>query len=113
MTALLTALGSGMSAKKILEYLMRKSPELSPKISTALASGISAEKLLKFFSNSKNFERLKTSMEDAYPMETNANPLVQAENIRGQNLGTDMASGLQRATPSILGTVGTVGSSMA
>ena len=101
MTAILTALGSGLSARKILEYLMRKSPELAPKIQSSLALGLSAEKILGFFSKEKNFEKLKSSMEKQYPMNSNANPLVQAENIRGQNLGQDPASALQRNLPGI------------
>lgn len=103
MTALLSALGAGVSSKKILDYLMRKSPELAPKISTALASGLSAEKILKWFSKDKNFGKLKSSMENEYPMQQNANPLVQAQNIRNQNLGQDSASALQRHLPSIAG----------
>lgn len=113
MTALLTALGSGISAKKILEYLMRKSPVLAPKIQSALASGISADQFLKFFSKEQNFDKLKSSMEQEYPMENNSNPLVQAENIRGKNLGSDMASGLQRAAPGIIGAGASLGAGMA
>jgi hypothetical protein len=103
MTAFLSALGSGISAKKILEYLMKKSPELAPKITKSLGAGISAEKILSFFSKDKNFEKLKSSIQQEYSTENNANPLVQAENIRGQNLGQDPASALQRNIPGILG----------
>lgn len=113
MTAILTALSSGMSAQKILEYLMRKSPDLAPKITKALASGLSAEKVVKFFSKEKNFEKLKRSMEQDYPMESNANPLVQAQNIRSKNLANDSASGLQRMAGPALGTAAAVGTSYA
>lgn len=113
MAAILTALGSGMSAKKILEFLIRKSPDLAPRITQALASGLSAEKVLKFFSKDKNFDKLKQSMEEQYPMQGNANPLVQAENIRGKNLAPDMASGLQRQLPKAIGTAAAMGGSYA
>lgn len=113
MGAFLSALGSGISAKKILDYLMRKSPELKPKITSALASGLSAEKILSFFSKDQNFEKLKSSMQDQYQTENNANPLVQAENIRSKNLGSDMASGLQRQAPQLLGTAAALGTSYA
>jgi hypothetical protein len=103
MTALLSALGSGISAKKILEYLMRQSPELAPKITKSLAAGISADKILKFFSKDKNFEKLTSSFGKEYSTENNANPLVQGENIRGKNLGQDPASALQRNLPGIAG----------
>src|SRR6185436_7875678 len=106
MTALLSTLGAGVSDKKVLEFLMRKSPELAPNISSALASGLSAEKIVKWFSKSQNFEKLKSSMEDEYPMGANANPLVQAQNVRGQNLGQDPASALQRNLPGIAAGVG-------
>ena len=111
MTGILTALGSGVSAKKILEFLMKKSPDLAPRITQALASGLSAEKVVKFFSKDKNFNKLKQSMEEQYPMQGNANPLVQAENIRGNNLATDSASALQRNLPGIaVGTAAAVAS---
>ncbi len=113
MTAFLTAMGSGISAKKILEFLIRKSPDLSSKISKALASGISAEKIIQFFSKDQNFEKLKSSMEQEYPMENNANPLVQGENIRSKNLAPDMASGLQRQAPGLIGAGVGLGAGMA
>lgn len=113
MTAILTALGSGASARKVLEFLMKKSPDLAPKITQALASGLTAEKILGFFSKERNFEKLKQSMEDQYPMHSNANPLVQAENIRGSNLAPDMSSGLQRQLPNIAGTAATLAGSYA
>ena len=112
MNALTTALGS-LSPQKILEYLMRKSPDLAPKIKSALASGLSAEKVVKFFSKDKNFDKLKDKMENSYSMDRNANPLVQAENTRSQNLGTDMASSLQRHAPKALGAVAGLGVNMA
>lgn len=113
MTALLTALGSGISAKKILEYLMRKSPEMAPRISSALASGLSAEKILKFFSNGQNFDKLKSQMEEQYPMEQSANPMVQASQVRSKNMANDPASQLQRAVPGIAATAGGIGVGMA
>lgn len=113
MTAILSALGSGVSANKILEFLMRKSPELAPKITKALASGLTAEKVLKFFSKHKNFEKIKSTMEKAYPMENNANPLVQAQKVRSQNLGNDPTSSLQRNTGPVLGAAAGMGTSMA
>ncbi len=113
MTALLSALGSGLSAHKILEYLMRKSPQLAPRITKALASGLSAEKVVKFFSKDQNFEKLKESMEKDYPMENNANPLVQAQNVRKQNLGTDPTSSFQRNAGPALGAAAGIGTSMA
>lgn len=108
MTGLLTALGSGISAQKILEWLMRKDPDLAPKITKALASGLSAEKIVNFFSKDKNFEKVRSKLESQYSTDFNANPLVQSETIRGQNLGTDLASGAQRAMPGLIGTAGAV-----
>lgn len=113
MTAFLTALGSGISAKKILEYLMRKSPQLAPGITQALASGLSADKVLKFFSKDRNFEKVKESMQKEYSLENNANPLVQGENIRSKNLAPDMASTLQRNIGPALGTAAAAGTSYA
>jgi hypothetical protein len=113
MTALLAALRSGISAKKILEFLMRKSPEFAPKISKALASGITAEKVLGFFTKGQNFEKLKAVMENEYSMENNANPLVQAQNVRDRNLANDPASSLKRSAPGILGAIGSAGLGMA
>ena len=52
-------------------------------------------------------------MEEQYPMESSANPMVQASQIRSRNMANDSASKLQRATPGILGAVGGVGASMA
>jgi hypothetical protein len=106
-------LGSGFSAKKILDFLMKKSPEMAPKITKALASGLTAEKVVSFFSKDKNFDKLKASMEKAYPMNNNANPMVQGESIRGQNLGTDMASGLQRSVGPAMGTAAMAGGTYA
>ncbi len=113
MTPILTALGSGISAKKILDFLMRKSPDMGEKITKALASGLSAEKVLGFFSKDQNFDRLKQSIESQYSTENNANPLVQAQNVRSQNLGNDMASGLQRKAPAILGGAAALGTGLA
>jgi predicted GNAT family acetyltransferase/translation elongation factor P/translation initiation factor 5A len=103
MTPILTALGSGISARKILEFLSRKSPDIGEKITKALASGLSAEKVLGFFSKDQNFDKLKQSMESQYSMDNNSNPLVQAQNVRSQNLGQDPASALQRNLPGIAG----------
>ncbi len=113
MNPLLTALGSGMSAKKILEYLARRIPALSPKIAKALAGGITAEKLVNYFSKDENLEQIRNSNEKDYSLQNNANPLVQAQNVRSQNLGTDMASGLQRAIPKAIGTAAQVGGAYA
>lgn len=114
MTGFLTALGSGFSAKKILEFLMRKSPDMKQKITTALASGYSAEKVIKFLSKDKNYDKLKSQMEQSYPMEQNSNPLVQAQNVRSQNLGQDPASALQRNLPGIAaGAVGALAPALA
>lgn len=113
MAALLQALGGGISARAILAFLTRKSPELAPKIAKALAGGITAEKIVQFFSKDKNFEKLKQSMEEEYPMENNSNPLVQAQNVRNQNMGSDMGSGLQRAAPGIVGAGAAAGLGMA
>lgn len=113
MTALLSALGSGVSAKKILNYFIRKSPEMAPKISSALAAGISADQVVKFFSKDKNFEKLKGQLQSQYLTDFNANPIVQGETVRGQNLGSDMASGLQRQAPSLLGGAAALGAGMA
>ena len=113
MAAFLPALASGMSAKKILDFIMRQSPQLAPKITKVLASGMTADKVLSFFSKGKNLEKLRASMEKQYPMENNSNPLVQAENVRGQNLGRDMASGLHRAAPGIIGGAAALGAGMA
>ena len=104
MTPILSALGSGISAKKILEYLMRKSPELAPRITKALASGLSAEKIMGFFSKEKNFDKLRQSIQQEYSLENNANPMVQGENIRSKNLAPDMASNLQRNVGPAIGT---------
>lgn len=104
MPPILTALSSGISAKKILEYLMRKSPELAPRITKALASGLSAEKIIGFFSKEKNFDKLRQSIQQEYSLENNANPMVQGENIRSKNLAPDMASNLQRNVPGMVGT---------
>jgi hypothetical protein len=113
MNPILSVLGSGITARKILEFLMRKSPELAPKITQALASGLSAEKIMKFFSKDQNYEKLRSEMESQYPTQNNANPLIQAQNIRSQNLGSDMASGLQRNAMPILGSAAALGTSYA
>lgn len=113
MNPLMTALSSGISAEKILEYLMRQSPGLKNKISTALSSGIPAKKILGYFSKERNLDKLRQSMKEAYPMDNNANPLVQAQNVRGRNLGTDLGSGLQRFTGNALGAAAAAGTSYA
>ena len=113
MTAILTALSSGMTAEKILAFLMRKSPELAPRITKSLSSGMTADKVLKFFSKEKNFEKLRAEMEKKYSMDMDSNPLVQAESVRGQNLGTDIGSSLQRQAPKALATAAGLGVDMA
>lgn len=97
MTAILNVLGSGFSAKKIIDFFIRKNPEIGEKIKTLLASGFSAEQILKFFSKGDNFDKLRSQMENSYSIQNNANPLVQSEEIRGRNLTNDPASMLQRS----------------
>lgn len=109
----MAALASGLSPKKILDFLKKKIPSMAPGIATALASGMTAEKILGFFKKGQNFDKLKQSMEKQYPMENNYNPLVQAENVRNKNMGSDMASGLQRNIGPALGTAATAGTAYA
>lgn len=113
MSSFLSALGAGVSSKKILDFLMRKQPELRQKITSALASGITADKIIKFFSKDQNFDKLKGEMENDYPLENNANPLVQAQNVRDKNLGSDIGSSIQRNAPAMIGSVGAIGAGMA
>jgi hypothetical protein len=113
MTALLTALRAGLSAEKILAYLSRKAPELAPKIARALASGTTSDQVVKFFAKDKNFDRLKNSMQKDYSMENNANPLVQAANVRQKNLAPDMASSLQSGTKQAIQGAAGLGAGMA
>lgn len=113
MSGLLAALGSGISASKILDYLIKKAPQLSPKISQALSAGFSAEKIIEFFSRDKEFEKLKDYMQREYSLENNANPLVQAENIRGKNLAEDLGTQLQNKVPGIVGTAAVAGGAYA
>lgn len=113
MTALLTALGSGMSAKKIIEFLVKKSPDLAPKIQQALASGFTADQILKFFSKNENFEKYKESMGKKYSTDFSSNPLVQAENVRSQGLANDPASTFQRNVGPVLGTAALTGGAYA
>lgn len=113
MAALLPMLGNQLGAKKILDFLIKKSPELAPGIAKALGAGLSAERVLSFFSKEKNFEKLNPELDQAYSTQNNANPLVQAQNIRNQNLAPDMASGLQRSAPLLIGGAAGLAANMA
>lgn len=108
-----TVLSAGVSPKKILEFLMKKSPELAPRITKAIASGVSADKIVKFFSKDKNYEKLKQTMEQSYSTENNFNPLIQGQNIRNKNMASDLASGFQRNVGPALGTAAALGTSYA
>ena len=113
MTSFLSTAARTIGAKKILDYLMRNSPELKEKIPQALASGITADKIIKFFSKDKNFDKLKKTMEKDYPLENNANPLVQAQNVRDKNLGTDIGSSIKRNAAPMIGNAAGIGVGLA
>jgi len=103
---------AGFTAEKILQLLMRN-PSMKKKITSSLAAGFSADKIVRFFTKDKNFQKLRDEMEKDYPLDNNSNPIVQGQNIRSKNLGSDMASGLQRSVGPILSTAAAAGTSYA
>jgi len=108
MTGIITALASGISEKKIIEFLMRKFPQLAPRIQQAIEAGMSPKKILDFFSKDQSFEKLQ-EMNREYSTNFYGNPLVQAEKIRSQNIAQDPTSHLQRKVQQGLETAGKYG----
>jgi len=93
MTAVLSALGAGVSAQQILRFLGTQSPSIANKIQSMLAAGLSAEKVVNFFTNKENFQQLKQELSKNMMNPAQAeNPLVLGQHIRDNARGQDLSS---------------------
>lgn len=106
MTAILSALGAGVSAKQILKFLIKQSPNMGNKIQSMLAAGLTAEKILDFLKKPDNYQKMKEHIASEQQSPTSVeNPLVMAEKIRQSGAPGERAG---RAT-SALGTAAKTG----
>lgn len=93
MTAILSALGAGVSAQQILKFFASQSPSIGNKIQSMLAAGLSAEKIVSFFTNKENFQSLKQELsKEMTDPRLAENPLVLGHHIREGARGQDLAS---------------------